>query len=146
MSHRSGHRAGLPSQRQLRVGELVRKVLSEVLTRGEVRDPDIETHVVTVPEVRMSPDLKHATVFVMPLGGLDGETVVKALDRNRKWLRGRVARELDIKFTPELRFVLDTRFDDDSRIDALLSSPGIRRDLVDDEPSGEGPEGGEDRG
>ena len=133
----------MPSQRQLRVGELVRRALSDLLTRGAVRDPVFDTHVVTVPEVRMSPDLKLATVYVMPLGGQGGDLVVGALDTHRKWLRGQVARHLDIKFTPDLRFELDTRFEDDARVSAILDSPALRRDL---EQGDDDPELGGERG
>ncbi len=125
MSRFSDGRQGMPSQRQLRVGELVRKDLSDILSRGDVRDPVLERTVVTVPEVRMSPDLKHATVLVMPLGGNGGEDVVKALQGNAKWLRGQIARRLTMKFMPDLHFKLDTRFDDDDRIDRLLHETGV---------------------
>jgi len=119
-----------PSQRQLRVGELVRKVLSELLSRGEVRDPELEGQVITVPEVRMSPDLKHAHVFITSFGDeADRLRVVAALDRNKKWFRGRVGRQMTTKFTPELRFTPDTRFDDDDQITAILNSDPVRRDL-----------------
>lgn len=135
MANRTRYRAGLPSQRQLRVGELVRKALSDLLTRGALREPMLESRVITIPEVRMTPDLRLALVYVMPLGGgEDGAAIVEALGRHRKWLRGQVARHLDIKFTPDLRFELDTRFDDDSRIDAILNSPALRRDLDDGPP------------
>lgn len=124
MSRFSDNPQGMPSQRQLRVGELVRKDLSEILSRGDIREPILETTVVTVPEVRMSPDLKHATVLVMPLGGIHGDAVVKALQGNAKWLRGQVARRLTMKYMPEFHFKLDTRFDDDDRIDRLLHETG----------------------
>ena len=119
---------GAPSQRQLRVGELIRHALSDVLTRAEVPDPVLEKHVITVPEVRMSPDLKLATAYVMPLGGKDADKVVAALERNRRALRGAVAPRIDIKFMPELRFRLDTSFEEGARIDALLRSDEVRRD------------------
>jgi ribosome-binding factor A len=121
-----------PSQRQLRVGELVRHALAEVMTRGEVRDPALEGAIVTIAEVRMSPDLRVATALVAPLGDQDGERIVAALGRNARFLRGRIAPALkQIKFMPELRFRLDTRFADDARIDALLRSPEVVRDLKD---------------
>ena len=129
---------GLPSQRQLRVGELVRRLLSDLLARGEIYDPALQRHVVTIPEVRMSADLKIAHVYVVPLGGEGGVEVVAALERMAKYLRGQIGRGLDTKFTPQLRFQLDTRFDDDTRIDTLLRSPQVRRDLDDPVPSGEG--------
>ena len=123
---------GMPSQRQLRVGELLRKELSEILSRGDVRDPVLETHIITVPEVRVSPDLKHATVLVMPLGGTDADAVVDALGRHRKYLRGQVSRRMTMKFMPDLHFRLDTRFDDDDRITKLLHRPEVARDLDDE--------------
>ena len=118
------------SQRQLRVGELVRHALSDILMRGGTYDPDIDRQPITVPEVRMSPDLKIATVFVMPLGGENSERIVKALARNAKPLRAMLAREINqLKFIPELRFRLDTRFDDDDRMREVLASPRIVVDL-----------------
>jgi ribosome-binding factor A len=121
-----------PTQRALRVGELVRHALADMLTRGDVHDPVIENHIVTVPEVSMSPDLRLATVYVMPLGGKDGADVVAALDRNKRFLRGEIARRVDLKFAPDLRFRIDDRFDEARRIDRLLASPEVRRDLGDD--------------
>jgi ribosome-binding factor A len=117
------------SQRQLRVGELIRHALSDVLTRAEVPDPVLERHVITVPEVRMSPDLKLATAYVMPLGGKDADKVVAALEKNRRALRGAVAPRIEMKFMPELRFRLDTSFEEGARIDALLRSDEVRRDV-----------------
>ena len=117
------------SQRQLRVGELVRHALSDILGRGEVQDPALSGAVVTVPEVRMSPDLKLATAYVMPLGGRNGEAVVAALGRNARFLRGEVARRVALRFSPELRFRLDRSFEEASRLDALLRSEPVRRDL-----------------
>ena len=124
-----------PTQRSLRVGELIRHALSEILQRGEVHDPDLEGMVVTVPEVRMTPDLKLATAFVMPLGGKDADKLVAALDRHRRFLRGEVAHRINLRYAPELRFRLDTSFDEGARIDALLRSPGVKRDL---DENGEG--------
>ena len=118
-----------PSQRQLRVGELIRHTLAEMLSRGEVRDPDLEGLVVTVTEVRPSPDLKVATVYVMPLGGVGGDLALAALGRAAPYLRGRIAREVDLRFAPELRFALDTSFDEATRIETLLHSPRVARDL-----------------
>jgi ribosome-binding factor A len=122
-----------PSQRALRVGELVRHALADMLTRGEVHDPVIEAHTITVPEVRMSPDLKLATVYVMPLGGKDVSDVVAALDRNKRFLRGEIAHRVNLKFAPDLRFRIDDRFDEAARIDKLLASPRVRRDLEHDD-------------
>ncbi len=119
-----------PSQRQLRVGEQVRHALSDVLARGEVRDDVIETTVISVSEVRMSPDLKIATAFVSPLGARDNDAVIKALANNAKFIRGRVSGALrQMKYMPEFRFRLDTSYDNMSRIDELLRSPEVARDL-----------------
>ncbi len=117
-----------PTQRQQRVAELVRHALSEVLARGDVRDEVIASHVITIPEVRMSPDLKLATAYVMPLGGKDENAVIAALDRHRKVLRQEVARRVNLKFAPDLRFRRDETFDEAARIDAILSSERVRRD------------------
>lgn len=128
-----------PSQRQLRVGEQVRHALSDALQRGEVRDDLIETTVISVNEVRMSPDLKIATVFVSPLGARDDDAVIKALARNAKFLRGRVSGALrQMKYMPEFRFRLDTSFDNMARIDGLLRSPEVARDLDNEQEEGEG--------
>lgn len=117
-----------PSQRQLRVAELVRHKLAEMLSRGDIHDDILATHVVSVPEVRMSPDLKLATVYVMPLGGKDSKPVLDAFERNRRYIRGEVAHTLGLKFAPELRFRFDETFDEGARIDALLDSPAVKRD------------------
>lgn len=117
------------SQRQLRVGELIRHALADLLARGELREPAIEGVVVTIPEVRMTPDLKLATVFVMPLGGKGTEALIEALERNRRFLRGALARRIDLKYTPDLRFRIDRSFAEGERIDRLLQSPAVRRDL-----------------
>src|SRR5262245_2288110 len=121
-----------PSQRALRVGELVRHALADMLTRGEVHDPVLEGVMVTVPEVRMSPDLKLATVYVMPLGGKQQSEVVEALDRNKRFLRGEIAHRVNLKFAPDLRFRIDDRFAEAARIDKLLDTPVVRRDLEKD--------------
>ncbi|MCW1841548.1 30S ribosome-binding factor RbfA [Prosthecomicrobium hirschii] len=118
-----------PSQRQLRVGEIVRHALSDILSRGAIADPDLDGVIITVPEVRMSPDLKQATVLVMPLGGRDADRVLAGLERSRKWLRGQIARRVDLRFAPEIRFRLDTRYDDDDQINALLRTPEVRQDI-----------------
>jgi len=117
------------SQRQLRVGELVRHAVAEILARGDVHDPVIETHLITVPEVRMSPDLRLATVFVMPLGGTDEKDVLAALERNKRYLRGEIAHRVNLKFAPDLRFRIDERFGEADRIEQLLRSPQVQRDL-----------------
>jgi ribosome-binding factor A len=118
-----------PSQRQQRVAELVRHALAEVLQRGDVQDPVLASHVVTIPEVRMSPDLRLATAYVMPLGGEHERAVLQALERNRKVLRQEVAHRVNLKFAPDLRFLRDETFDEASRIDALLRSEKVQRDV-----------------
>ena len=120
-----------PSQRQLRVGEVVRHTLSELFTRGDVHDPVIQKHLITVPEVRMSADLRLATIYVMPLGGRDIEAVLAALERNKKYLRGEIARGVNLKFAPEIQFRADDRFEEAERIEKLLRTPRVRRDLED---------------
>jgi ribosome-binding factor A len=117
------------SQRQLRVGEIVRHAVADLLAQGAVRDADLEGHIITVPEVRMSPDLKLATIYVMPLGGKDTEKVIAALARNKKFLRGEVAHRVNLKFAPDLRFRVDDRFDEAERIEKLLRTPAVQRDL-----------------
>ena len=122
-----------PSQRALRVGELIRHAMSDMLTRGDVHDPVLEGHLITVPEVRMSPDLRMATIYVMPLGGRDIKDVIEALDRNKRYLRGEIAHRVNLKFAPELRFRVDERFDEAERIEKLLRTPEVQRDLKRDE-------------
>jgi ribosome-binding factor A len=122
-----------PSQRALRVGELIRHALSDMLTRGDVHDPVLEGHLVTVPEVRMSPDLRMATIYVMPLGGRDIKDVIAALDRNKRYLRGEIAHRVNLKFAPDIRFRVDERFDEAERIEKLLRTPEVQRDLKRDE-------------
>jgi ribosome-binding factor A len=117
------------SQRQLRVGELVRHAVADVLARGGIHDPVIETHLVTVPEVRMSPDLRLATVYVMPLGGKDLEPVLAALESHKKFIRGEIAHAINLKFAPDVRFLADETFDEADRIERLLASEKVRRDL-----------------
>jgi ribosome-binding factor A len=124
-----------PTQRSLRAGELVRHAVADILARGDVHDPVIEGHLITVPEVRMSPDLRIATVYILPLGGLDNAAVLAALDNNKRHLRAEVARRVNLKFAPEIRFRIDERFDEAERIDRLLRTPQVRRDL--DNDSGE---------
>ena len=118
-----------PSQRQLRVGELIRRTLSDVLLRGDVHDPDLNRHSITVGEVKASPDLKVATVYVMPLGGHDAEDALAALRRNTRELRHHVAKDMTLKYAPDLRFVLDETFDrmDDTR--RLFADERVRRDI-----------------
>ncbi len=118
-----------PSQRQQRVAELVRHALAEVLQRGDIQDDVLTKHVVTIPEVRMSPDLRLATAYVMPLGGRDEKPVLDALNRNRKALRTEVAHRVNLKFAPDLRFLRDETFDEAARIDALLRSEKVQKDV-----------------
>jgi ribosome-binding factor A len=121
------------SQRQLRVGEAVRHAIADILAHGSVHDPDLECHIITVPEVRMSPDLKLATIYVMPLGGRDTDIVIAALERNKKFLRGEVAQRVNLKFAPDVRFRVDERFDEAERIEKLLRTPAVQRDLASDQ-------------
>jgi ribosome-binding factor A len=117
------------SIRTLRVGEQVRHVLSEILQRGDVHDETLSRHLVSITEVRMSPDLRHATVFVKPLLGKDEEAVLKALRTHTAYLQREVARRVKMKYAAKLKFLADESFDEGSHIDALLRSPGIARDL-----------------
>jgi ribosome-binding factor A len=118
-----------PTQRMLRVAELVRHKVAELLTRGEIHDDVLAKYVVTIPEVRLSPDLKIATVYVLPLGGKGLEPVLAALDKSKKYIRAEVARTLDLKYAPDLRFRADESFDVSLKIDKLLASPEVKRDL-----------------
>jgi ribosome-binding factor A len=129
MSRDHHHRDTGPSQRALRAGEVIRHAVAEILSRGEVHDPVIQGHLITVPEVRMSPDLKLATIYVMPLGGRDGKEVLAALERNKRFLRGEIAHRVNLKFAPDIRFRLDERFDEAERIEKLLRTPQVQRDL-----------------
>ena len=120
-----------PSQRQLRAGELIRHALVEVLREDEIADEAMSGVSVTVTEVRMSPDLRHATCFVEPLGGRHADEVVAALNRHAKFLRGRLGRHIELKFTPDLRFLHDESFEAAKRMDRLFESEAVRRDLED---------------
>ncbi len=117
------------SQRQLRVGELIRHAVAEMLSRGDIHDPVIEGHMITIPEVRMTADLKLATIYVMPLGGKDVTAVIEALNNNKRYLRGEIAHRVNLKFAPEIRFRADERFDEAERIEKLLRTPAVRRDV-----------------
>jgi ribosome-binding factor A len=134
--HSKAHPLGTPpSQRQLRAGELVRHALVDVMAREEFRDPDLSGVSITVGEVRCSSDLKHATVFCAPLGVEDAvqrAAVTDALNRASKFLRGRLGREIDMKFTPQLHFITDDSYDDAAAMDKLLSSERVRRDVETD--------------
>jgi ribosome-binding factor A len=128
------HRPTGPSQRMLRVGELVRHALAGFFARGEIEDDLLIGKVITVPEVRMSPDLKLASAYVMPLGGEQAAEIAAALNRHQRFIRGRIAPELDLKFAPEVRFFVDETFEEFGKIDALLRSDRVQRDLhADDE-------------
>jgi ribosome-binding factor A len=129
MDNPTKRRPSAPSQRQLKVGELIRHVLAEIFARGEIVDEVLSQYTLTVPEVRMAPDLKLATAYVMPLGGAGAEDVIAHLDKHRRFLRGEVAKRVSLKFMPELRFKIDTSFESSRRIDELLASPKVARDL-----------------
>lgn len=122
-----------PSQRQLRAGELVRHALVDVLAREDLRDPDLKGVSLTITEVRCSPDLRHASIYCIPLGGKDTPTAIKAINRCATFLRGRLGREIEMKFTPKLVFEADGSFDEASHISALLHQPDVARDLSSDE-------------
>jgi ribosome-binding factor A len=128
---KSGSASGAkgPSQRMLRVGELIRHKVSELLVRGDIHDDVIAGHTITIPEVRLSPDLKLATVYVMPLGGKDVKPVIVALERNKKFIRAEVAHALNLRYAPDLRFREDETFEEATRIDRLLDSERVRRDV-----------------
>ena len=127
--HHRDHASVGPSQRQLRVGELIRHALAEMFSRGEIHDPTIESHMITIPEVAMTADLRLATIYVMPLGGRDAKPVLAALERNKKFLRGEIAHRVNLKFAPDLRFRFDERFDEAERIEKILRTPEVQRDL-----------------
>jgi ribosome-binding factor A len=138
MPHSATHRPGQPSQRQLRVGELVRHALADVFARGEA-GPELDGVLISVAEVRMSPDMKHATVLVSPLANRNANALVDTLNKNARLLRGRITPALrQMRAMPDLKFMLDTRFEDDARIDALLRSPEVARDLGSREADDEG--------
>src|ERR1700684_1984893 len=125
--HHQQPEGGLPPQ--VRVGEMIRHELADMLSRGDIHDPVIETHMITVPEVRMSPDLRLATIYVMPLGGRDAKDVLDALERNKRYVRGEISKRVNLKFAPEIRFRIDERFDEAERIEKLLRTPDVQRDL-----------------
>jgi ribosome-binding factor A len=129
MANRRSEKSAGPSQRQLRVGELIRHALAEMLARGDIHDEVLARHVVTVPEVRMSPDLRLATIYVMPLGGKDLQPVLAALEGHKRYIRGEIAHAVNLKFAPDIRFLADETFDEADRIERLLASDKVRRDL-----------------
>ena len=136
MTRKKSHRENITpggSQRQLRVGEALRHAIADMLTRGDVHDPVIEGHLITVPEVRMTADLRLATIYVMPLAGRDTDAVLTAFDRHKKFLRAEIAHRINLKFAPDIRFRIDERFAEAERIDKLLRSPEVKRDLEKDE-------------
>jgi ribosome-binding factor A len=118
-----------PSQRQLRVGEVLRHALSEILMRGDIRDPDLVGVSVTITQVKPSGDMRHATVFCEPLGGKDADKIIAALNRNKAYLRGQMGHTITLKFTPELRFIEDKSFAEAQKIETILKSPLVQRDL-----------------
>jgi ribosome-binding factor A len=119
-----------PSQRQLRVGELIRHALAEMLARGDIHDEVLAKHVITVPEVRLSPDLKLATCYIMPLGGGDLKPVLKALTEHKRYIRGEIAHRVNLKYAPDVRFLQDESFAEAERVDALLYSEKVRQDIL----------------
>ncbi len=123
-SHHKG-----PSQRQLRVSENLRHELSQIFTRVDIRDDDLKGVIITVSEIRTSPDMRNATVFVMPLGGERADEIVTALERNKKFLRGELSRKVHLKYMPELHFKLDESFDNSGRITEVLNSEKVAKDL-----------------
>ena len=133
-SQRRGAPQG-PSQRQLRAGELVRHALVDIFREEEIGDPALKGVSVTVTEVRMSPDLRHATAFVEPLGGDHYAEVIAALNRHAKFVRGRLGKLIDMRFTPELKFLHDESFNEAARMNRLFEDPRVRRDLTPDRPS-----------
>jgi ribosome-binding factor A len=139
--HRHSSQNKGPSQRQLRVGELLRHSLSDILRQTDIRDPELSGVSVTVTEVKPSPDMRHATVFVEPLGGQNAGTIIAALNRHRGFLRGQLGHTIELKFTPELRFVEDTSFAEADRIAKILHSERVARDLQSDDENPEGDDG-----
>ncbi|MGL4396594.1 MAG: 30S ribosome-binding factor RbfA [Hyphomicrobium sp.] len=129
MTRKSKSSGTAPTQRMLRVGELIRHRIAELLVRGDIHDDVLAEHVITIPEVRISPDLKIATVYVMPLGGTDLKPVIAALERNKKFVRAQVANALNLRYAPDLRFREDESFEEATRIDRLLDSPRVRQDV-----------------
>ena len=127
---RTHQQGGEPSHRMLRVAELIRHALSDLLARGVVNDPVLDGRIISIPDVKMSPDLKLATAYVMPLGGRDEANVIDALERNKKHLRTEVAHRINMKFAPDIRFKVDRSFDYGAKIDALLETPKVQQDLA----------------
>lgn len=130
MARKSGSPTAGALQRQLRIGEVIRHALSELLARGDIHDAVLASHVITIPEVRISSDLKLATAYVMPLGGQAIKPVLAALDSHRRYIRGEIAKRVNLKFAPDIRFLHDESFAEAARIDALLDSDKVRRDTL----------------
>jgi ribosome-binding factor A len=118
-----------PSQRQLRVGEMIRHAFADILMRTEIADPEFDGHGITITEVKVSPDLRNATVFCLPFGEGAPKAVRDALVKHQRFLRGELAKRLDLKYMPNLSFQIDETFDHAERIDTILSSPEVKRDL-----------------
>ena len=129
MTRKKTASAKAPTQRMLRIGELIRHRIAELLVRGDIHDEVIAGHIITIPEVRLSHDLKLATVYVMPMGGEDLKPVIGALEKNKKFIRAQVAHALNLRYAPDLRFRQDETFEEASRIDRLLDSPHVRQDI-----------------
>ena len=129
MTRKKTSSAKAPTQRMLRIGELIRHRIAELLVRGDIHDDVIASHSITIPEVRISPDMKLATIYVMPLGGDDMKPVIAALERNKKYIRAQVAQTLNLRYAPDLRFREDQTFEESTRIDRLLDSPHVRQDI-----------------
>jgi ribosome-binding factor A len=127
--HQQQQAAKGPSQRQLRVGEMIRHAFSDILLRSEIADPEFDGHAITITEVRVSPDLRNATVFCLPFGEGDPEKVRAALMKHQRFLRGELAKRVDLKYMPNLSFQIDESFDYAARIDTILGSPDVKRDL-----------------
>jgi ribosome-binding factor A len=128
MRHDGGQQG--PSQRQLRVGEMLRHALAEILRENDIRDPDLEGVSVTITQVKPSPDMRYATVYCEPLGGENAQQIVTALNRHKGFLRGEMGHRIAMKFTPDLRFVEDQSFAEAQKIETILKSPEVQRDLA----------------
>jgi len=129
-SSRHAHREQGPSQRQLRVGEMLRHALAQILARSDIRDPDLDGVSVTITQVKPSPDMRYATVYCAPLGGQNTDRIIAALNRHKGFMRGEMGHMISTKFTPDLRFVEDQSFAEAEKIENLLKSPLVQRDLV----------------
>jgi len=134
MAKQSSLRGGkTASQRQLRVGEVLRHELAQLFLHDEIREPALKGVIITVSEVSVSPDLRKARAYIMPLGGKNQQLVVEALNRSQKFLRGELSRKLSLKYSPEIEFVIDRSFDYSQRIDQVLNAPEVARDILSDD-------------